>query len=444
MASNAAYLRKYLSNGPDKKKKKKKKKSTRHQGGLRLVEVDDDGWNDKAAASDDDDGDDAPLIVPEEELHMKKKQQVKQGRGAWQPVVEPRRRDNGSKRDDDLSPPRKRGRVDSDDLSPPRRGRVDSDDDLSPPRKSRVDSDDLSPPRRGRVDSDDDLLPPRKGRVDSDDDDLSPPRKGRVDSDDDLSPPRKGRVDSDDDLSPPRRGRVDSDDDLSPPRKGRDVSPPRESERESESEATKKSGSGHEAGLMSGASFREAEEELRQKREAEIAKTAGAGQAETVYRDRKGRKLDMLNEFMRIEAEREGKKKQAKEEYEWGKGTKQKEDQDAARKELEAMKDEPFARTADDPKLEKMLRETLRDGDPMQEWFATKKQDDSQKKADDRPRKPVYKGPAPPPNRYGISPGYRWDGVDRGNGWEAKRYAYRAKLANRKKHDRTQWSGADM
>ena len=177
--------------------------------------------------------------------------------------------------------------------------------------------------------------------------------------------------------------------------------------------------SGHSVGLVSGTRFKGAEEEIRRKKAAEAADInpeLSGKDAETVYRDKRGRKLDMLNEFMRQQAKREGKEvEEAREQYEWGRGTVQKESEKRFEDELSNIKDQPFARTVDDVHLEDMRRTEIRDGDPMAEFVRKKQQTLSGK-----PARPTYKGPPPNPNRYGIRPGYRWDGCDRGNGFEDK------------------------
>jgi pre-mRNA-splicing factor CWC26 len=204
-------------------------------------------------------------------------------------------------------------------------------------------------------------------------------------------------------------------------------------------------GSGHAAGVLTGEEFRVAEEKLRERRAAERAamdpEASGKGAA-TVYRDKRGRKLDMLNEFMRIEDERAGAAREAKEQFEWGRGTKQKADEARARDELAAVAAEPFARTAADPALEASRRGAIRDGDPMADYFAARR-DEAEEAARPPDAKPRYKGPTPPPNRFGIRPGYRWDGIDRGNGWENKLYKAQSEAVGRK-NDRYAWSCADM
>ena len=219
-----------------------------------------------------------------------------------------------------------------------------------------------------------------------------------------------------------------------------------------------KTASGHDAGLQTGAGFGRTEKEMKARRDEDLKNAdpamQGAGQ-ETVYRDRKGKKLDMLSEFMRQQAVREGKElKIEKAQNEWGKGTVQKLEVEALRQELIDVASEPFARAVDNPRMEAMRKEIIRDGDPMAEYFARKKEkEDDLKTADmslqqkeDVPqimKKPRYKGPIGAPNRFHIFPGYRWDGIDRGNRYEHK-ILTKSNDRTALKEDEYRWSVSDM
>ena len=446
MSSRADYLKKYTSGGKKDKKKKKRKreKASAAASGMRLVESDDE-WAAPApggAGFDAEADDEAPQVVFDDAEGAVKPEEVVRTRGAWAAVGG----GGGGGSDSDASPPR-RGRAGSDsDASPPRRGRAGSDSDASPPRRGRAGSDsDASPPRRGRAGSDSDASPPRRGRAGSDSD-ASPPRRGRAGSDSDASPPRRGRADSD--ASPPRR-RARADSDASPPRR-----PPKTervafapSDKKASQRGARKMADGHSAGVLSGAEFKAAETKLREERRREAAAmdpSESGAHAATVYRDRRtGKAINLADEAARIEAEREKKAQEAREQFEWGRGTKQKEDEATAREELKAVANEPFARRADDPKLEKMRRDVIRDGDPMADYIRQSRAQEEEKATPAESRRPVYKGPPPPPNRFGIRPGYRWDGVDRGNGWEQKLQNHAAHQVGLR-NDRYAWSCADM
>jgi len=88
--------------------------------------------------------------------------------------------------------------------------------------------------------------------------------------------------------------------------------------------------SGMATGLLTGTQFAEAEAAARRKNDAALggvdAHALGKGQ-ETVYRDRRGRKLDALNEFMRQQAVSDGAAARLEAEVnKWGMGAKQQED----------------------------------------------------------------------------------------------------------------------
>ncbi|KAI4970358.1 hypothetical protein ZWY2020_001272 [Hordeum vulgare] len=122
---------------------------------------------------------------------------------------------------------------------------------------------------------------------------------------------------------------------------------------------------------------------------------------------------------------------------EWGKGLVQKRAAEARVEELEKEKDQPFARTRDDPELDSMLKNRLRCGDPMTHLVKRKDTDFLLNDlGDDEKMKefgfivpqnvPAHiwlkHGVDPPTNRYGIKPGRYWDGVDRNNGYKKDMY----------------------
>ncbi|KAM7085129.1 BUD13 homolog [Molossus nigricans] len=335
----------------------------------------------------------------------------------------------------------------------PKNSKYEYDSDLSPPRREQAkshsggrqhDSKGSSPshrkyhtsssPRRHQSHTLDSSSYPGDSQKASDSD-LSPPRNKRSsrhqDSDSDLSPPRnRPRHQSpDSDLSPPRRKQRarSSDSDLSPPRRARPLG--------------KKAAhmySGAKTGLVLPDTQRE-QQDLKKRDQEAAAFEAEFQYAETVFRDKSGRKRNLKLE--RLEQRRKAEKNTERDELyaQWGKGLVQSRQQQQNVEDAIKEMQKPLARYIDDEDLDRMLREQEREGDPMANFIKKNKaKENKNEKA--RPR---YSGPAPPPNRFNIWPGYRWDGVDRSNGFEQKRFS---RIASKKAVEELayKWSVEDM
>ncbi|KAK6085897.1 hypothetical protein SCUP234_02804 [Seiridium cupressi] len=147
-------------------------------------------------------------------------------------------------------------------------------------------------------------------------------------------------------------------------------------------------------------------------------------EAETVYRDATGRRIDISMkraEARKQLAEAEEKKMEALEAL---KGEVQIEEARKRREKLQDAKLMTVARGVDDEEMNQELKEKVRWGDTMADLIGGDKGGAGGGTAGGKKKnkgRPIYQGAAPP-NRYGIRPGYRWDGVDRGNGFEAERF----------------------
>jgi len=204
--------------------------------------------------------------------------------------------------------------------------------------------------------------------------------------------------------------------------------------------------SGHRAGLQNSQEFQQAEQQLQAKKLQDLSALASLGKQETTYRDKKGKKVDKLEEYKEQQEKqlmKEASRRRQTEELR--EGIVQKRLKSQAIEEWQDIKTAPLARYADDEKLEALQRAAVREGDPMANQarrLSTDKSESFSEKVVNE-SKPYYKGPQPKPNRYDIPPGYRWDGIDRGNGFEDKVLALQSSKSQ-KKEEEYKWSVSDM
>jgi len=179
-----------------------------------------------------------------------------------------------------------------------------------------------------------------------------------------------------------------------------------------------KMGDGTHAGLQSAADLAKQFEKRKREEAAAWAKEGkgkkGATAEETVYRDATGRRIDISMRRQEARRAEDEKARKEREEKEAQKGDVQRELAKKRREDLDEARFLPLARTVDDVEMNEEMKEQDRWNDPAAQFLVKK---DRKGKAG----KKVYMGAAAP-NRYGIRPGHRWDGVDRGNGWEGERF----------------------
>lgn len=171
----------------------------------------------------------------------------------------------------------------------------------------------------------------------------------------------------------------------------------------------------------------------KEKAEKKAMKDAGidpTGKAqETIYRDASGRIVNVAMKRAELRAKAEDEERKKAEELENRKGDVQRLEKKERREALQEAKGLSVARYADDTKLNDELKERERWNDPMAQLIASKNAA-SGKAGRSKGGRATYQG-AFEPNRYGIRPGWRWDGVDRSNGFERKWFAARNKAKDR-------------
>jgi pre-mRNA-splicing factor CWC26 len=209
-----------------------------------------------------------------------------------------------------------------------------------------------------------------------------------------------------------------------------------------------------------------AEETARLEAAASSARRAADGKAsravrraeaeQTVYRDATGRRIDISMKRAEARAAEQERLRQEKREKEEAMGDVQRREKEEKRQAVEEARFLGVARFADDEGLNEEMRGVGRWGDPMLGYMSEKKTDPRSTEdigggdvgggggarttstaARGSQRSKEYQGAAAP-NRYGIRPGWRWDGVDRGNGFEKEWFQARGRKS-RNENLKYQW-----
>lgn len=174
--------------------------------------------------------------------------------------------------------------------------------------------------------------------------------------------------------------------------------------------------SGAKAGLQTAEQTAAMMESQERRKKAEGAVFKNSPQAalaqDTIYRDASGRIINVAMkraEARKAEAEKAEKEKQAREAQ---MGDVQRHERETRRQQLQEAKSMPLTRRIEDEELNEELKGKQLWNDPAAGFLTRMKGPGLSVTG-----KPLYKGSFQP-NRYGIRPGHRWDGVDRGTGFE--------------------------
>ncbi|KAJ9102483.1 hypothetical protein QFC21_002883 [Naganishia friedmannii] len=156
---------------------------------------------------------------------------------------------------------------------------------------------------------------------------------------------------------------------------------------------------------------------------------------ETIHRDATGAKIDPIALQQAEQTRLATEARKAAEKAQWSRGLVQRREKEEKTKREQGMAREDVARYADDAQMNEEMRGVERADDPMAGYLTKRKAKG--------PQRPKYTGPPAPPNRFNILPGYRWDGVDRSTGYEAKLFQA---TNNRRRRvvEANAWSMEDM